>query len=81
MKSDHIKRSVRAHQHDRAAGDAPNLGRVARIPGTGLPRGTWHKRKGGQRDRPRSWTFPISIVAMVILGLLVWLWLQKTQIQ
>ena len=77
MKPDHIKRSIRAHQIDRAAGDAPNLGRIARIPGSTSPQRTWRKRKGGQRDRPRSWSFAMSLSAMVILGLLVWLWLKK----
>ncbi len=45
IKPDRIKRSVKATQNDRAAGDAPNIGRVARMPGTGMPKGERRKRK------------------------------------
>ena len=34
-----VHRSVRAQRFDRSAGDAPSIGRVARVPGTGIPKG------------------------------------------
>lgn len=77
MKSESIKRAVHAKQPERAAGDAPNLGRIARMPGTGLPKGSWRKRRGSRREKSRSWSLVITLTALVILGLLVWLWLIK----
>ena len=86
MNSDGIKRSVRAKRHDRAAGDAPSLGRMARMPGTGLPKGSRRQRRkseGRRRGRIRrlrkriikSWSVLLSASVLVILGLTVWLWL------
>lgn len=85
MNSDGIKRAVRAKRHDRAAGDAPSMGRVSRMPGTGLPKGSRRKRrksKRGRRGRLRrlrkriinTWSVLLSAVALVALGLTVWLW-------
>ncbi len=86
MNSDGIKRSVRAKRHDRAAGDAPSLGRMARMPGTGLPKGSRRKRRKGEGCRDgrvrrlreriiKSWSVLLSAMVLVILGLTVWLWL------
>lgn len=86
MKSDDFQRSVRSHRHDRTAGDAPNLGRLARMPGTGLPKSRRRKRKvrDGERvnqnrkapgNRLRSWTWALGGLAVVVLGLTFWLWL------
>ena len=85
MNSDGIQRSVRAKRHDRAAGDAPSLGRMARMPGTGLPKGSRRKRRkdeGRRSERLRrlrqrivkSWSVLLSATVLVILGLAVWLW-------
>ncbi len=49
-RSNQIKKSVVAAHNERAAGDAPSMGRVARMPGTGLPKGEKRKRK--LVDRP-----------------------------
>ena len=57
MKSRDIQRSVRAQRFDRSAGDAPSLGRVARVPGTGMPKGDRRRRRrgeGGRGDRERK---------------------------
>ncbi len=85
MNSDGIQRFVRAKHHDRAAGDAPSLGRMARMPGTGLPKGSRRKRRkneGRRGERLRrlrqrivkSWSVLLSATVLVILGLAVWLW-------
>lgn len=86
MDSNDIRRAVQANRRDRAAGDAPSLGRVARIPGTGLPKGTRRKRRkseSGRRGRLRrfrkriinSWSVLLSALALVAVGLTVWFWI------
>ncbi len=85
MKSDGFKRSVRAHRFDRAPGDAPNIGRVARMPGTGMPREK-RKRRGrrgeggwlsGENHQQvfLKWTLLLAGGAMLLLGGVLWLWL------
>ena len=78
MKPDGIKRSVTAAQNDRVAGDAPNIGRVARMPGTGMPKGEKRKRKRsdrsarkGKREGGRvllNWMILIGIVGGILGG-------------
>lgn len=86
MNSDGIKRSVRASRHNRNAGDAPSMGRMARMPGTGLPKGSRRKRRKSEGSRGgrlrrirkriiRSWSVLLSAVVLVILGFAVWLWI------
>jgi hypothetical protein len=86
MSSDDIRRSVQANRHDRAAGDAPGIGPVARMPGAGSSKGVRRKRaqnvsSKGNRDRNnrgrviRNWSIALSALVFVILGLAVWLWL------
>lgn len=86
MSSDDVKRSVRTSRHDRAAGDAPSMGRVARMPGTGLPRGLRRKRKksehrqGGRVRKIRGqiikvWSILLSALVLVVLGIALWLWI------
>ncbi|RYD22711.1 MAG: hypothetical protein EOP88_07035 [Verrucomicrobiaceae bacterium] len=83
MKSDDIKRSVRSQRHDRHAGDAPNMGRVTRMPGTGLPKGERRKRKrseGGRNSKVRQgralsikiWSVMLLFAALVCLGVGLW---------
>ena len=82
MKSDDIKRSVRATRHDRSAGDAPNIGRVAKMPGTGMPREKRRRRsrrgegewRSGQ-DRQQGflkWTLLLAGVVFLLLGVTLW---------
>ena len=86
MSFDGITRSVRTNRHDRNAGDAPTLGRMARMPGTGLPKGSRRKRRkdessrGGRIRKARNrmintWSILLSGVVLVILGGAVWLWI------
>lgn len=59
------------------------MGRVARMPGTGLPKESRRKRKTrrGNRTRKnrrkvvRTWSFVICGFAFAILGTMIWLWL------
>ncbi|MEY3898018.1 MAG: hypothetical protein RLZZ214_3539 [Verrucomicrobiota bacterium] len=82
MKSDGIKRSVRANRHDRVAGDAPSIGRVARMPGTGLPRKTRGKRRKGDGVRPGrrrallTATLVLAGLAVAVVGGIFWMWLR-----
>ena len=67
MKPNDVKRSVRSQRFDRSAGDAPSLGRVGRMPGTGIPKGPRRMRKRGDRgDRGGNRT-RISQTRMVIV--------------
>lgn len=86
MKSDEFTRSVRSAKNDRAPGDAPSMGRVTRMPGTGLPKGERRKRhrsEGGRGSRLRegrknvivTWSILLALGVSVVLGLTVWLWL------
>jgi hypothetical protein len=81
MKSDGIHRSVRSTRSERSAGDAPDLGRVARMPGTGLPRGKSRKRRSRDNRARRkqqsrrvlaNWTLSIGLIAIAGLFFAVW---------
>jgi hypothetical protein len=87
MKSDGIKRSVRNNRHDRATGDAPNMGRVARMPGTGMPKGerrTRQRSEGGRSNKIREgrrqiiviWSVLLCIALVGTLGSVFFLWLR-----
>lgn len=86
MKFDGYKRSVRAKRHNRLPGDAPNIGRVARIHGKGIPKeagiSRWHREDWGWRsreDRPKTllmWTLVLAVVTLLLVGGLLWLWLR-----
>lgn len=86
MKSDGIQRAVRSQRHDRSAGDAPNLGRVSRMPGTGMPRviqrrrrgerkqaGTWHT---GKHRHVLVWSILVALVAFFALTAAILFWLR-----
>lgn len=51
MSSDDFRRSVRPQSQERSAGDAPNMGRVTRMKGAGLPKGERRTRKRGEGGR------------------------------
>ena len=86
MKPDDVMRSVRSAKNDRATGDAPLMGKVARMPGTGLPKGVRRKKlrsEGGRSSRLREsrrlvitiWSFLLAGAVLVVLGLFIGLWL------
>lgn len=89
MKFRGVQRSVRSQRFDRSAGDAPSIGRVARLPGTGLPKGERRKRRRGERgggDAIRSkqrqvmltWSLILVLLALSGLGTAVWFWLRQS---
>lgn len=79
-------RSVRSAKNNRATGDAPTIGRVARMPGTGLPKGERRRKlrsEGGRNSRLREgrrlviviWSFLLAGMALVVLALFIGFWL------
>lgn len=79
MKPNSIQRSVRSTEHDRSPGDAPSIGRVARMPGTGLPKQMRRMRRKGESSKReklsksrleqrkmRIWVY--SVTALLFLG-------------
>ncbi len=90
MKSDDFQRSARSSHGDRSTGDAPDLGRVARMPGTGLPKGERRKRRrseGGKSSRIRQarklsvwiWTGMTLGAAVLVLAGVIIVWLVKVK--
>lgn len=79
MKPEGIRRSVRSVHRLRETGDAPSIGKVSRVPSTGLPKTRRGKRKSKgahKRSRRREiahWTLLIGGAAVVCLGLAIWL--------
>jgi hypothetical protein len=89
MKPRDVKRSVRAQHFERSAGDAPSIGRVGRVPGTGLSKGVRRRRKrsergerGGNRARNNRkkvmmvWSSVFMVVALGVMLVAVWLWIR-----
>ena len=83
MKSDGIQRAVRANRHERSAGDAPSLGRLARMRGTGLPKSRRRRRKrsegtpsSGKRTVMFYWSLLLGLAALGLLGAAFFLWLK-----
>jgi hypothetical protein len=83
MKSDDVRRAVKSIRHQRVAGDEPNIGRVARMPGTGIPKGERRRRRRGERGRKGSrfvvifWSALIGFLALGLLGGTMFLWLRQ----
>ncbi len=84
MKQRPIQRSVRSVRVERAAGDAPDIGRVGRMPGVGSSKGERRrKRKGESRRGNRlrnnrrkvmiTWSVMLMFLVMVLVGYAVWL--------
>ena len=82
MKSDGIQRAVRANRHDRSEGDAPAIGRVARMPGTGLPKILRRRRNRGERGRHRQgkavlyWSVLLGVCALGSVAVAMFFWLR-----
>lgn len=80
MGSKDIQRSIRSARHTRSAGDAPDIGRVSRVPGTGIPRDSRRrKRRSGRSHKDdsrrikvfRTWMWVFSAVSVLALVYLV----------
>ncbi|MCU0750861.1 MAG: hypothetical protein MUF13_15085 [Akkermansiaceae bacterium] len=87
MKHRDIQRSVRAQRVDRAEGDAPSIGRVGRVPGTGLSKGTRRRKKRGESGRGArhrnnrrkvmiTWSVVFMLIALGTVALCVMLWVK-----
>ena len=74
MKSNDVRRSVQSYQGGRAAGDAPSMGRVARMRGTGLPRQRRGQKGGGRSPGKRGREYRKKLVrvwSVIVCGLAV----------
>ena len=80
MKSSVVRRNVQSGAVGRKAGDAPNLGRVSKMHGYGLP----HKKRGKrhrathEEEQKKSyqlgWSIAIGVMVMVVLGVAFAFW-------
>lgn len=86
MKPSGIQHSVNLQRNDRQIGDAPAIGRIARMPGIDQPKGERRKwRVGESRHDSRigearkrmttTWSFMLIGVVILTLGLAISLWL------
>ncbi len=84
MKSRDIQRSVRSQRIERAEGDAPSIGRVPRVPGTGLPKGIRRKHRRGEGPRGNrerinrkrvliAWSALFMTIAIGVLCFALWM--------
>lgn len=84
MKSRGILRAVRAVRFERTVGDAPSLGRVERVWGTGRSKHTRRNKDGARSRRHRGrrwrrrvvmvWSLVFSLVGLLAIGGALWLW-------
>lgn len=92
MKPRDVQRSVRVQRVDRTAGDAPSIGRVARVPGTGLPKGIRRRKKRGEsgrgsrhrRNRRKvviTWSIVLMLVSLGTIGICVMLWVRPNRVE
>ncbi len=93
VKERDIQRSVRIHRFNRAAGDAPSLGKVTRVRGNRLPKETLRRRRrindpqtrkthSGKPQRRKvilAWTAVLVAAVLGVLAVFFWSWL-RTQI-
>jgi hypothetical protein len=90
MKPRDVQRSVRVQRVDRTAGDAPSIGRVARVPGTGLPKGKKRRKKRGEsgrgsrlrRNRRKvviAWSIVFMLLSLGTIGICVLLWVKPNR--
>ena len=81
MKSDAVKRSVKSPRYDRDAGDAPALGRIARMSPAGSPHDERRRRRRGEsRDKHRSklilyWSIGLGLLTLLLIGVVFLFWL------
>ncbi len=88
MKPRDIQRSVKSLRFDRSAGDAPSMGRVSRVPGTGRAKGTRRRRRkdhegrgerGNRHRRNRhrvivAWSATFVLIALAAMAAAIWFW-------
>ena len=86
MKPSGILRAVRAVRFDRAVGDAPSLGRVERVWGTGLSKRKRRRKPGASKGRSQrrrrrwrskvvmAWSLLFALLGMVAIVGALWVW-------
>lgn len=88
MKHRDIQRSVKSTRFDRSAGDAPSMGRVSRVPGTGRAKGTRRRRRkdhdgrddrGNRHRRNRhrvivAWSATFVLITLGVMAAAIWFW-------
>lgn len=89
MKSGDFQRSVKGRRYERSAGDAPNLGRVARMPRGESKADRRRRRKlggsGGGRVRPSSrvvvvmWSAVLAVCTLALLVTFLVMWLKSSR--
>ncbi len=87
MKGRDFQRSVKARKFDRSAGDAPSLGKVARMPRREARKAKRRRRRveGARQDRSASsrrtvvlvWSAVFSLVTLAVLGGIFGMWLKS----
>ncbi len=83
MKPDSVRQSIRSLQEQRPIDAGPDIGRVNRMPGTGLPKGEKRKRKRGlkgKNNRHRRiyyivWSSVLGLAALATLAALFFAWI------
>jgi hypothetical protein len=78
MKPHGVRRAVRAHQIDRSAGDAPNLGKLSRAADRPAWRKRRRKRRRGRRTKikvTRNWTVVLAVLVVICVGVAIGSWL------
>lgn len=82
MKFGDFKLSFRAKRHERLIGDAPSLGRLSRMKGTGLPKGRVRRKARRGRGARKSqftilsWSIMVGVVALAGIGAAIFMWLR-----
>lgn len=89
VKDRDVQRSVRVQRFNRSAGDAPSLGKVARVHGTGLSKDALRRRrKGGPRTKEATpngkhrrnvilvWTAVLVVAVLGVLAVFFWSWVR-----
>ncbi len=90
MKPNDIQRSVQTQKYHRTEGDAPSMGRVSRIPGTGLPKSSCGKQKkhesfGNRRSRlarkkvALAWSVLFGLLSLCVIAITLFFRLQSSR--
>lgn len=85
MKPRDVQRSVRSVRFERSAGDAPSIGRVSRVPGTGQAKGTRRRRRKSENSRGNrhrnnrhrvvmAWSILFVVIAVGVMAVALWFW-------
>lgn len=85
MKPRDVQRSVKSMRIERSAGDAPSIGRVSRVPGTGRAKGSRRRKRKSENSRGNrhrknrhrvvmAWSILFVVIALGVMAVAVWFW-------